>query len=193
MRLGGAYPTFQALVADDCAAHASLLLPLPDRRCTYKFARAAYYSECQLLALSWNRSDHTFRLYFDARGEPDLPDPQQSSIGIVVRRPRPDRAELRADMQATTARCVCVSVCASLRVCAGCMCVGESEIARAHVVRAPRRRPLTLPCAQGARDDSRAGGSERPGLRCSGGGCRAGAGARASANGAPARAAERRV
>ena len=54
-------PPCQELVRDDNAAHAALLLPLPDRCCLYRFRAPSYYSECLCLGLEWDRGAHTFR------------------------------------------------------------------------------------------------------------------------------------
>ena len=54
-----------------------------------------YYFECLLLGLEWHRAAHTFRLYFEARGEADLRRPGESSLGLLVHRaPPPDRRAL---------------------------------------------------------------------------------------------------
>ena len=93
----------QALVRDDNAAHAALLLPLPPPscRCRYKLSRPGYHFECLPLALEWHRGGgaggggHRFRLYLEARGEADLRSPGGSSLGFLVHRaPPPDRCQL---------------------------------------------------------------------------------------------------
>jgi len=53
--------TSQELVRDDNAEHAALLLPLEGLSCLYTRRRTDYYFECLVLALEWDRSQHTFR------------------------------------------------------------------------------------------------------------------------------------
>ncbi|KAL4422788.1 hypothetical protein ABPG75_008985 [Micractinium tetrahymenae] len=69
--------------------------------CRYKFNRlqpelgAGGFYECLALALEWDRAAHVFRLYIDARGEADLRQPGDSSLGFTVHRaPPPDRRAL---------------------------------------------------------------------------------------------------
>jgi hypothetical protein len=82
-------------VADDNAVNASLYLPFSDLASEWKTNRRDHYYECQLLGLQWRRSDHAFRLYFDVRGEADLRNPMQSSIGITVARSQGNHRALR--------------------------------------------------------------------------------------------------
>lgn len=84
---------------DDNAEHASLYIPFEDLSSEYKHNRPNYYFECLLLGLQWNRATHTFKLFFDSRGEHDLRNPLESSIGVAVRRTHSNHRVLRRRLQ----------------------------------------------------------------------------------------------
>ena len=93
----GHYPTYRALVEDDNAHNASLAIPLADASCEYKHNRGDYFFECCLLELQWLRAEGVLRLFYDARGEADLRNPLESSLGATVHRGCPSRRALRVE------------------------------------------------------------------------------------------------
>lgn len=99
------YASHRALLADDNARHAALALPRPaGASCDYKYNRVDRYFECIVTGVEWDRGRDVLRVAFDARGEPDLRHPLQSSLGVVVHRALPDRARLRAAIAAVAAQ-----------------------------------------------------------------------------------------
>ncbi|EFN51283.1 hypothetical protein CHLNCDRAFT_141219 [Chlorella variabilis] len=99
------YPAETELVQDDNCEHAALFLPLVGRSCRYKMNQPHYFFECLMLGLEWNRAEHTFRLYIDARGEVDLRQPGESSMGFMVHRGgAPDRSAMRERLLELEAR-----------------------------------------------------------------------------------------